>query len=93
MDGTDRKMATVLLGVDAACKALHPLILFDGVVHLGSRLTELVPISLAVNHSGLMDQMIFTDYMKKEVFAKITTDNRSLVNHFVKRAGHVSVCG
>ncbi|GAV01518.1 hypothetical protein RvY_12217 [Ramazzottius varieornatus] len=45
-----------------------PLVLFDGVLHLGSMYDNTKDkLYVAVNRSGVMDHKVLTDYFRQEV--------------------------
>lgn len=81
MDRTDREMVTVLVGGIGAEKVLRPLILFDGVVHLGSGHDGTGGECLfAVNPSGVMDQFFFTNNINNQLPRRLIRLRKCVLN-------------
>ncbi|GAU90271.1 hypothetical protein RvY_02709 [Ramazzottius varieornatus] len=67
-EGSTRDQVTTLLCGNAAGRVFKPLVLFDGVLHLGSMYDNTKDkLYVAVNRSGVMDHKVLTDYVRQEV--------------------------
>ncbi|GAU87599.1 hypothetical protein RvY_00424 [Ramazzottius varieornatus] len=72
-DGNEKECVTILPCGNAAGVQLKLLALYAGKVHVQSRLDGTFDmIYHAVNSSGYMDQILFANYIKKEVLPAIT---------------------
>ncbi|GAU92488.1 hypothetical protein RvY_04564 [Ramazzottius varieornatus] len=72
-DGTEKELVTILPCGNAAGVQLRFMALFSGKLHVQSRLDDTHNLCYqAVNASGYMDQLLFANYVKAEVFPAIT---------------------
>ena len=72
-DGAEKETVTVLPCGNAAGKQLRFMAVYEGKVHVESRLDDTFDLCFhAANSSGYMDGLLFATYIKKEVFPAMT---------------------
>ena len=70
--GFNCEQITTLFGGSASGRALHPLVLHDGVMHLATRFDETRnQMLVAVNRSGIIDNTTLVGYFKKEILLSL----------------------
>ncbi|XP_055349042.1 uncharacterized protein LOC129595932 [Paramacrobiotus metropolitanus] len=85
-DGSDRDVVSTLFCGRADGLILRPFVLFAGMQHLHSRIAGTADrCYISYNHSGSMDEEIFADYVRKEIFPNMIIEKNVIFvdGHFL----------